>query len=79
MTIPIAAILAISGLAGGTQKADAFVTVVDACPGLLGGYFYWGNEVENELIRSNFVETPYFEYAWNQKLAYSRLISAYNC
>lgn len=77
--IAIAAMLAVTGLAGGTQKADAFVTSADYCGGYIYGWNYWGGEVESELIRSNGEATPYFEYAWAQKVAYSRLISTYNC
>ena len=79
MTIPIAAILAVTGLAGGTQKADALVTSADYCAGYIYGWNYWGNEVDSELVRSNGEETPYYEYAWAQKVAYSRLIDTYNC
>ena len=79
MTIPIAAILAVTGLAGGTQKADALVTSADYCAGYIYQWNYWGNEVDSELVRSNGEETPYYEYAWAQKVAYSRLIDSYNC
>jgi hypothetical protein len=79
MTIPVAAILAVTGLAGGTQKADALVTSADYCAGYIYHWNYWGNEVDSELVRSNGEETPYYEYAWAQKVAYGRLIATYSC
>jgi hypothetical protein len=58
MTIPIAAMLAVTGLAGGTQKAEALVTSTDYCAGYIYGWNYRGREVESEVIRSNGEETP---------------------
>jgi hypothetical protein len=79
MTIPIAAILGVTGLAGGTQKADALVTSADYCAGYIYGWNYWGNEVESEFIRSDGEDTPYLDYAWAKKVAYGRLIATYSC
>ena len=39
--IAIAVMLAVTGLAGGTQKADAFVTSADYCGGYIYGWNYW--------------------------------------
>jgi hypothetical protein len=79
MTIPIAAILAVTGLAGGTQKADALVTSADYCAGYIYGWNYWGSEVDREFVRSGGEDTPYLDYAWAKKVAYGRLIATYNC
>ena len=55
------------------------MTSADYCAGYIYQWNYWGNEVDSELVRSNGEETPYYEYAWAQKVAYSRLIDSYNC
>ena len=76
---PIAGVLAVTGLAAGTQPADAFVTVSDYCQGYTAGYIYWGNEATNELTSHNFEQTPYFNYAFARAVAYGRLMDQYNC
>lgn len=76
---PIAGVLAVTGLAAGTQPADAFVTASDYCQGYTAGYIYWANEATDELTRSNFEQTPYFNYAYAQAVAYGKLLDHYNC
>jgi glucose dehydrogenase len=79
MALPIAATLAVSGLAGGTQTADAFVTASDMCNNYIYNYSYWHTEAWNEFVRAGAESTPYFEYAWNQQEIFRHLFSANNC
>lgn len=76
--LPIAAALAISGLAGGTAPASAFITSADQCGGIIYSYQYWGGEYVWEYDRAGY-ETPYAAYAWTRVQYFGNLLGQYNC
>jgi hypothetical protein len=79
VTMSMAAILVVLGLGISAQPANAIVTGGDYCGGYIYQLNYWDNEALQELYRSNYVETPYWNYALGQANIYWRLINTYNC
>jgi hypothetical protein len=77
MTLPIAAALAVFGLAIDAQPANAFITAADQCGSYLYGYTWWSDEAFNEWEQRG--TTSYFIYARDQSFYYSSLFTGNNC
>jgi hypothetical protein len=77
--LPIAAVLAVTGLpGGGPESAGAFITAADQCGSYIYGYQYWGEQYVLEWERAG-EETLYAAFAYNRVVYYGHLISVYNC